>query len=286
MTKQINVGFDGTASSSEAVQWAAAEASARGALLRIISCCPEPMRSTAGIPWTTAEASSAFERTQARLWEMQQVIAVSHPFIEVLSEISLDGAAEVLLDHLRPDDLVVVGKGSHQDAAGSWLGDTARQVLRHSPCSVVVVPNSEVGTSVKRVVVGVDGSAASRQALQWAGDAADRHGAELELVHAWLYAYMHARPDSAQERDLAHVDAACLLDREIERARERFSCDVSGRLIECGAATGLLGVAPRGDLLVIGSHGHKTIHRTLFGSTVDTVLDRCVVPTVMVRGLD
>jgi len=214
---------------------------------------------------------------------MQELIANSHPFIEVLSEVSLDGAAEVLLDHLRADDLVVVGKGSHQDAAGSWLGDTARQVVRHSPCAVVVVPNIELGTDIKRVVVGVDGSDASRQALQWAGDAADRYGAQLELVHAWLYPYMHADNDSAQDRDVTRVDAACLLDREIASARERFSSDVSGRLIECGAATGLLGIAPRGDLLVIGTHGHKAIHRTLFGSTVNTVLDGCTVPTVMVR---
>src|SRR6476620_6768788 len=108
MTKQINVGFDGSASSSEAVRWAAAEASARGALLRIISCSPEPMRSAAGNPWTTAEAASDFEHTRERLSRMQELIANSHPCIEVLSEVSLDGAAEVLLDHLRADDLVVV----------------------------------------------------------------------------------------------------------------------------------------------------------------------------------
>jgi nucleotide-binding universal stress UspA family protein len=38
----------------------------------------------------------------------------------------------------------------------------------------------------KRIVVGVDGSPASRTALEWAGDEAVRHGSELVVLSAWL----------------------------------------------------------------------------------------------------
>jgi Universal stress protein family len=38
----------------------------------------------------------------------------------------------------------------------------------------------------KRIVVGVDGSPASRAALEWAGDEAVRHGSELVVLTAWL----------------------------------------------------------------------------------------------------
>jgi nucleotide-binding universal stress UspA family protein len=37
----------------------------------------------------------------------------------------------------------------------------------------------------RRYVVGVDGSEGSRAALRWAAVEAARHGAELEVVHAW-----------------------------------------------------------------------------------------------------
>jgi nucleotide-binding universal stress UspA family protein len=37
----------------------------------------------------------------------------------------------------------------------------------------------------RRYVVGVDGSEGSRAALRWAAAEAARHGAELEVVHAW-----------------------------------------------------------------------------------------------------
>jgi nucleotide-binding universal stress UspA family protein len=38
----------------------------------------------------------------------------------------------------------------------------------------------------KRILVGVDGSPASRTALEWASDEAVHHGSELVLLTAWL----------------------------------------------------------------------------------------------------
>lgn len=37
-----------------------------------------------------------------------------------------------------------------------------------------------------RILVGFDGSPASRKALEWAGDEAVRHGSELVVLTAWL----------------------------------------------------------------------------------------------------
>jgi nucleotide-binding universal stress UspA family protein len=284
MTKHINVGFNGSASSSEAVVWAAAEASARGAHLRLISCYPTPVIPGAGFGLTGADAyTSALDETQGRLQQMHNVIAAAHPDLEVTTLASSDPAVSVLVDGIVPDDLVVVGTQSRHGAAGFWLGSTARHVVRHSPCPVVVVPGPGSGGKTDRVVVGVDGSPTSRRALLWAGDEADRYGAKLLVVHAWMYPYMHTYPDSSEVRDLTHVDAACLLDREVEIVREQFAADVTGRLVECSPSAALLSSVRHGDLLVLGSDGHGAVHTTLFGSTVSSVLDRCSVPTVVVR---
>jgi nucleotide-binding universal stress UspA family protein len=284
MTKQINVGFNGSASSSEAALWAAAEADLRGARLRLISCYPIPTVPGAGLGVTTADVyTSVIEATNDSLFRMQGEITASHPGLEITTLASSDPAASVLVDDVSADDLVVVGTSNHHGAAGLWLGNTARHVVRHSPCPVVVVPGQCGRAETDRVVVGVDGSPTSRTALQWAGDEADRCGVSLLVVHAWMYPYMHTDPDSSQVRDLTSVDAACLLDREIESARERFGADISGRLIECSPSVALLGIVSPGDLLVLGSNGHGAIHATLFGSTVSSVLDRTTVPTVVVR---
>lgn len=284
MTKQINVGFNGSASSFEAVQWAAAEASTRGARLRLISCYPMPIMPGSGLGLTPSDAyTSVLSDTQDSLVNIKAVIAESHPNLEITTLASSDPAASVLVDGVVADDLVVVGTSNHQGAAGFWLGSTARHVVRHSPCPVVVVPGPASRGHIDRIVVGVDGSPTSRQAMHWAGDQADRCGAKLLIVHGWMYPYMHIDPDSSQVRDLTRVDAACLLDREVEAAREQFAADITGRLVECSGSAALLGTVRQGDLLVLGSKGHGAIHSTLFGSTVNTVLDHCTVPTVIVR---
>ena len=81
MTKQINVGLSGSASSSEAVHWAAAEAAARGALLRIISCYPVPIRPGAGgIGFTTPDDyASVYAETRERLVDVQGLITGGLP---------------------------------------------------------------------------------------------------------------------------------------------------------------------------------------------------------------
>jgi nucleotide-binding universal stress UspA family protein len=149
---------------------------------------------------------------------------------------------------------------------------------------VVVVAGPGSWGRTERIVVGVDGSPASGQALQWAGDEADRYGATLLVVHGWTYPYLHADPNSAEARDQTKADASRVVDRAVESAREQFAAEVTGRLIENSPAAALLGAVRHGDLLVLGSHGHGAIHSTLFGSTVNSVLDRCAVPTVVVRG--
>jgi len=284
MTKLINVGFNGSAASSEAVLWAAAEASRRSTPLRLISCYPMSLIRGAEFGMMSADPyTSMYEETHNSLVHMQNMVTELHPDLQVSTLTSSDPAVSVLIDTMSADDLVVVGATAHHDGVDRWLGSTARHVVRHSPCPVVVVPELDSSQQPDRVVVGVDGSPASRLALRWAGDEADRYGVSLLVVHAWMYPYIHPFPDSSQARDLTQVDAACLLAREVEAAREEFGAEVTGRLIECSPSAALFATVHRGDLLVLGSKGHGAVHTTLFGSTVSTVLDRCVVPTVVVR---
>ena len=283
MTKQINVGFNGTASSSEAVSWAVAEASARGARLRLISSYSIPVVPSSILGWPSSENhASAVQDTEGRLMHLRAEIAESHPDLEITTVASSDSAASALVRDVVADDLVVVGTSTHH--SGVWLGRTARHVVQHSPCPVVVVAGPGSWGRTERIVVGVDGSPASGQALQWAGDEADRYGATLLVVHGWTYPYLHADPNSAEARDQTKADASRVVDRAVESAREQFAAEVTGRLIENSPAAALLGAVRHGDLLVLGSHGHGAIHSTLFGSTVNSVLDRCAVPTVVVRG--
>lgn len=283
MSDKIIVGFNGTESSSEAVRWAADEARARHAPLRIVSCYEYPMIAGdagygAGVVFdavrSTAETDAAAIRTS---------IGESHPDVELTVDVDPGPATTVLLEDLDHDDLVVVGASSHHGAAAFWIGTTPRHLVHHSPSPVAVIRGSASRGAPDRIIVGVDGSPASAKALLWAGDEADLHGVELVVVHAWDYPYEPTDTSSVQGRDITQVDAACTLDRAVETARERCAAIVTPTLVEGGPVTALLDTARDGDMLVLGSRGRGAIRSRVFGSTANSILDAAAVPVVVIR---
>jgi nucleotide-binding universal stress UspA family protein len=287
MRKEITVGYDGSAPSSEALLWAAAEAVARGVSLRIVSCTQIPLTGDLALGWAATEALQALlDATEAALASARATVANVYPDLEVATESSMEPAGAALVEGVEPDELIVVGASHHEGGAAFWLGSTARYVVRHSPCPVVVVRGAASRGKPDRIVVGTDGSPSSERALLWAADEADRHSVDLVVVHSWLYPYLSLDGTPSPARDVMQVDAACVLDRAVETVRERCSSNVIGQLIESGPATGLLAAVRDGDLLVLGSRGRGALASHLFGSTVNSVLDTCAVPVVVVRGAD
>ena len=64
---------------------------------------------------------------------------------------------------------------------------------------------------MRHIVVGVDGSSASREAARWAVDHARQTGAELEAVHAW------SAPDMGTDRIAGAAASSDRLEREARR---------------------------------------------------------------------
>jgi nucleotide-binding universal stress UspA family protein len=284
MSKHVIVGFDWSPEASEAVRWAADEASRRGWPLRLISCYHLAVAGDAVVGWTTAEVSaSLLQAAEAGLAEQRQEVAERHPSLAVTTEAHTGPAAAGLLDHADAEDLLVLGASSHKGAAAFWLGSTPRHVIRRAPCPVVVVRGATSRGAADRVVDGIDGSPAADGALRWAAAEAELHGVPLLIVHGWEYPYVRSDASSMQARDLTEVDAATVLDRAVAEARELCSTGVDGRLVEAGSVSAVIGELRDGDLLVLGSRGRGMVKTGLFGSTVNGVLDRAAVPVVVVR---
>ena len=283
MTKQITVGYDGSPSATAAVRWAADEATLCAAPLRIVSCYDIPLTGMTPMGMGYPEAFAMIESdTRRRAGDLVASLRETHPGLEVSTVVTSGPASSTLLDDIGPDDLVVIGSSSHDHASAFWLG-TPRRVIRHSPCPVAIIRGAATGATPARVIVGVDGSPASDDALAWAGDEADRHRAELVLVHGWTYPYLAVDSSSLQARDLTQVDAACTLDAAVEQATARFASPVTGCLIEATPATALLQTVRDGDLLVVGSRGRGAVVSAVFGSTVNIVAEQCAVPMIVVR---
>ena len=284
MTKHITVGYDGSQFSAEAVLWAADQAESRGAALRIVTCYSIP---ATGVSMAGVFYGDAVECLESGAQEMVTRIAGkvqrTHPDVVVTTNVAPGPAATVLASELEPDDLVVVGASSHTRAAAFWLGSTPRSLVRHSPCPVALVRGAASRGRPQRVVVGIDGSPAAQRALEWAGDEADRQRCELLVVHGWTYPYLTVDTGSAQGRDLTEVDAACTLDSAVEHAAERFATAPKPVLVEASPSSALLATLRDGDVLVVGSRGRGALSSTIFGSTVNAVLELSAVPVVVVR---
>ena len=140
---------------------------------------------------------------------------------------------------------------------------------------------------MKDVVVGVDGSEASRRALDRALRLARLTHRTTRVVHAWT------APDSLDEpfgydvqlRDQALNNASRLLEREIQAGLGRVGCDVAGPvlgLLREGPAPSVLAEAAEEAAVVVlgtGSHGRVT---ALLGTAVPHLLHRAPCPVLVV----
>lgn len=283
MTKNIIVGFDGGSSARFALDWAIEEADLRGAALHLVRCFDvpgfDPVMGYA-LPSVIARIG---DDAQAAVDVVAASVRARHPGLQVTAEAAPTAPRDALLNGRDTDDLVVVGASRHVDRAAFWLGSTPRRLIRHSPCPVVVVRTTAPTIDrAARIVVGVDGSDSARAALLWAADEAERRGALLVVVHAWTFPYGTVTDASQQARDVTEVDAACLLQAEVEQVRRRFGCEVVAELIEGGAAAALLSTTGPGSLLVVGSRGRGALASGIFGSTTTSALEHSSVPVVVV----
>lgn len=136
------------------------------------------------------------------------------------------------------------------------------------------------------MVVGVDGSASSLLAADWASDEALRHGVPLRLVYASLW---HRYEGSALVTSLARsgsqVMAENIVGSTAERVRRRVpSVRATTDVLPEEAVGALLEEGQRAFAVVTGSRGRGGIAGMLLGSVSLAVAARAHCPVVVVRG--
>ena len=128
------------------------------------------------------------------------------------------------------------------------------------------MPEIEPTATVRKLVVGVDGSDGSTKALDWAIAEAVRSPASLELVTAWMFpmalGYVFAKtPDEVRQQ------VQQIIDISVSRVAA-IAPNVSVRSIlrEAEAGPALVELSTGADLLVVGSRGHGGLREMLLGS--------------------
>ncbi len=194
-------------------------------------------------------------------------------------------------------DLIVVGTVGKTGLEHVLLGSTAERIIRAAPCPVLAVRTERSGVepqtgggrssaALDRIVIPVDFSDCSLDALEYAVLVAQRAKASLMLLHV-----------------LEPVSYGLDFTLAFPASREQLRESITKRLAGISAALDAVHVkseyAVRGglpndsiletarihsaDMIVMGTHGRRGLGHALYGSVAESVLRKSRCPVLMVR---
>jgi len=177
----------------------------------------------------------------------------------------------------------VLGASGRTGVIAGLLGSVVTSVVHRAQVPVVVVPLSWAapeGETMKKIVVGLDGSTTSDEALRWAIDEAQRGGAQLVAVHVWSYPYAGGAREAMREDAQRQLDATFASMGVADAAN---GVTVTPKVIEGHTAGALIDESADADLLVVGSHGHGGFTSMLLGSVSRAVVQHAKCPVAVIR---
>lgn len=133
----------------------------------------------------------------------------------------------------------------------------------------------------QRIVVGVDGSPTSLDALEWAVREARLRRATLEIVHTSLFRQVALELDAfAKCKELERS----ILDAAVAKARAMApEINVRGRITDPPAGESLVDVSKDADLLVVGSRGLGHLKKFTLGSVSQDCVHHAQCPVAIIR---
>jgi nucleotide-binding universal stress UspA family protein len=135
----VVVGVDGSPGSQNALDFALAEATLRGASVRAVCTWDYPVALGSGfvVPFDDLEASAVAVLADAVARATKDAPAPAPP---VSTTVRGGHASEALVDEAKDAALLVVGSRGHGGFVGMLIGSISQGCVTHAPCPVVVVP--------------------------------------------------------------------------------------------------------------------------------------------------
>jgi nucleotide-binding universal stress UspA family protein len=269
------VAVDGSEGAAEALRWAIDMADVHDATLTAVmawSWLDQPDPASFSPAYTEDDA-------KAELAGAVQAAGSSRP---IAQEVVCDLPVSALERAAEGADLLIVGARGHGGFAGLGIGSVSERLLEVAPCPVAVVHAGAV-VAKGRVVVGVDGSDPSREALHWAAAEAAARDADLDVVQAWGLPVSVASPyDGIPDIEQFEAGERELL-RETMRDPALKGLRATGHLVAGGASRALLERAGGAALVVVGSRGRGRLLGAILGSTSRQVVHHATCPVVVLR---
>jgi nucleotide-binding universal stress UspA family protein len=278
------VGLGQTDDGRRELDWAAGEAESLNRPLHLVRAYHEI---EAAVPWESPTDRSINAELRAaaqhRVDAAIGYLAESWPRLAVQGS-AVDGhPAKVLCDASASAELTVVGSRQLGRLGSVVLGSVGSAVAAAAFGPVVVVRSvpGDPGESPE-VIVGIDGSDATGDVLDFGFKYASRHGRVMRVVYCWpregypgsTWFGAPQAPERA-ERWLAEAVAG--------RSADFPDVTVRRVAVRDHAVDRLVAESHSQELLVVGAHGRHPLIATLLGSVTQGVLHHATCPVAVVR---
>jgi nucleotide-binding universal stress UspA family protein len=136
------------------------------------------------------------------------------------------------------------------------------------------------------IVVGVDGSDSSKEALRWALAEAKRNSMSVHVLSTWSYPWMVAAPApigtaGPPPDEMAEASAAGLAAL-VETIANGSDVEISQEVLQGDTASALLDAGENAELLIVGSRGRSAFKRAVLGSVSSKVVAHAACPVIVV----
>lgn len=225
----------------------------------------------------------------------QKYVDIQHPQkvqVDSISwaEISGHSISEILLEYanLNDIDLIVLGTHGHRGFGRILLGSTAEKIVRLAKCSVLTVggkAHKMIAPKLERILVPIDFSEFSLDALDIAKELAHSFSAEMSLLHVFQpisfpLPYGVTSPNIMTEE----------VQERTQRALDALGENANGVEVAIHTENGFpeyeitaFAQENDADLIVIASHGLTGFNRFIQGSVSQEVVRRAPCPVYTVK---
>ncbi|MEU4338789.1 universal stress protein [Micromonospora lupini] len=284
----VGVDADADAATTAVIAAGAREATRLGVGLLLVHPLP------ASPPWLVGleppRTGGAPQLAQQLLEHMVEKTAAAHPGIVVHGILRSGSPAGALLAGAANAELILVAADARIRYGGLLAGPVSTQVAAHARTSVIVVPTSERSRPAgpAKVVVGIDGSRGSAEAVAFAFLQARARSAQLHAIHVWESSTWHGlKPNLMPAFTAGPLDAAAdQMLREATVDGETAYPDVTVvRKVLYGdsPARALNNAVDDAALVVVGARGGGGFGSLLLGSISDGLLRYATRAVAVVR---
>lgn len=306
MIRTILVPLDGSHTAEHALPWARSLSRRTGAAVRLARVRRIPPAPVAGEGMTTYDPDPYTYITKE---EDDYMAAVVKTWLDAESETTLTGVlleptdsiAGTLIKYAETvaADLTIMTSRGHGPVSRFLFGSVADEFLRRAPGPTLLIqgdattaPDPSVEPRVSRVIVPLDGSDLSEQAVTPALTLFDWYGCEITLLLVLdavddIRQLMERVEGSISHRwttQTASPIAGEYLQRVADRLRRETS-NVRPKVVEHGSAADVI-LAEAADpttAVALATHGRGGLTRLIFGSVADKVVRGATGPVLVVR---